>query len=162
MAGIFSHHDAGTGNYVGSLVGYLRDGTITGCYVEGGSVSGDEYVGGLVGSNGGEFDVGPPRRRTISNCGSTISVQGSRSVGGLVGENWDGSTTTSYSTGTVTGDRYVGGLVGYNDIGGDVIYCYSSSEVSGSDDVGGLVGYNHGGEAIVGYDDIIIVPPGKK
>ena len=71
MAGIFSHHDAGTGNYVGSLVGYLRDGTITGCYVEGGSVSGDEYVGGLV-------------------------------------------------------------------------------------------GYNHGGEAIVGYDDIIIVPPGKK
>jgi hypothetical protein len=30
--------DAGTANYVGSLVGWLRWGTITNCYVEGGSV----------------------------------------------------------------------------------------------------------------------------
>lgn len=59
LPGHYSDLEAGTGNYVGSLLRYLRDGTITGCYVEGGSVSGDEYVGGLVGYNhGGEATVG--------------------------------------------------------------------------------------------------------
>ncbi|MHC4537394.1 MAG: hypothetical protein ACYS6K_25935, partial [Planctomycetota bacterium] len=40
--------DAGNSS-VGSLVGYLGLGTVTGCYSKGGSVSGGWYVGGLVG-----------------------------------------------------------------------------------------------------------------
>ena len=43
--------DAGTGSNVGSLVGRLRGGTITNCYVQGGSVSGATNVGGLAGYN---------------------------------------------------------------------------------------------------------------
>ena len=136
--------DAGTGRDVGSLVGDLVGGTITNCYVEGGSVSGVDYVGGLVGSNGG----------TITNCYSTASVWGDRYVGGLVGSN-SGTITNCYSTGSVWGDQYVGGLVGLNGrwcIGGTpptcyygtIINCYSTGSVSGYYSVGGLVGSNDG------------------
>ncbi|MHC4695042.1 MAG: hypothetical protein ACYS67_20110, partial [Planctomycetota bacterium] len=44
---IATNVDAGTKWYVGSLVGRLRDGTLTKCYVEGGSVVGGYHVGGL-------------------------------------------------------------------------------------------------------------------
>ena len=40
--------DAGTGRYVGSLVGWNSSSTITSCYVAGGSVAGDDCIGGLV------------------------------------------------------------------------------------------------------------------
>ncbi|GAF88834.1 unnamed protein product, partial [marine sediment metagenome] len=44
------------GSNVGSLVGYLDEGTIANCYASGGSVTGKESVGGLVGYNeGGEI-----------------------------------------------------------------------------------------------------------
>jgi hypothetical protein len=59
--------DAGTGDHVGSLTGWLGEGTITNCYVVGGSVSGNSKVGGLVGSNG--FG-------TITKCYVTASVTG--------------------------------------------------------------------------------------
>jgi len=52
--------DAGNGGRVGSLVGRIEEGSITSCYVEGGSVSGDSKVGGLVADNGG----------AITNCSS--------------------------------------------------------------------------------------------
>jgi hypothetical protein len=38
---------------VGSLVGYLQDSIISNCYIEGGNVSGDSTVGGLIGKNRG-------------------------------------------------------------------------------------------------------------
>ncbi|GAG92395.1 unnamed protein product, partial [marine sediment metagenome] len=67
--------DAGSGDKVGSLVGWLGDGTITNCYVEAGSVSGNEAVGGLVGFNFGG---------TINNCYSSCDVSGTGwNVGGL-------------------------------------------------------------------------------
>jgi len=97
--------DAGTGIGVGSLVGLLSDdGTIYNCYAEGGSVSGNENVGGLVGEN---------NYCTITNCYSTASVSGGDTVGGLVGWN-EGTITNCYSVGRVTGTTDVGGLVGIN------------------------------------------------
>ncbi|MHC4544896.1 MAG: GLUG motif-containing protein [Planctomycetota bacterium] len=121
--------DAGMGNRVGSLVGRLSGGTVTGCYAEG-SVSGDERVGGLVGSNGG----------TITNCHSTGSVLGGSLVGGLVGIS-GGTITNCYSTGSVSGNNSVGGLVGS---GGNITNCYAKGSVSGNIDVGGLVARNWG------------------
>jgi len=93
--------------YLGGLVGYNTYGTITNCYAAGSvmggvgsgelgglvginrstiiycystvSVSGDQYVGGLIGSN---YSGG-----TISDCYSMGSVGGNDFVGGLVGRN---------------------------------------------------------------------------
>ncbi len=126
--------DAGTGYYVGSLVGYLVNGTITDCYVEGGSVSGDYLVGGLVGRN--------RRYGTITNCYSTGSVSGDWGVGGLVGVN-GGTITDCYADGdSVSGNSSVGRLVGSNT--GTITNCHSSGDVSGDGAAGGLVGSNTG------------------
>jgi len=123
--------DAGTRPYVGSLVGYNAKGTITNCYVAGGSIVGGDYIGGLVGGSSGP----------ITNCASSASVVGDDQVGCLVGRNY-GWIGTSYSTGAVSGAKRVGGLVGDNY--GSITVSYSTGMVTGNDCVGGLVGLNRG------------------
>jgi len=128
--------DAGNGDNVGSLVGYLINGIITGCYIEGGSITGDENIGGLVGYSRGD----------LIGCNSIGLVSGSSYVGGLVGWNESG-VTQCYSTGTVIGEGYVGGLVGRN-CAGNLTHCYSAVAVTGDERVGGLVGGNYRGKVI--------------
>ena len=144
--------DAGTGNYVGSLVGLLINGTVTNCYIEGGSVVGLYIVGGLVGGN---------YYGTITNCYSESTISGDRGVGGLVGDNEEGTISNCYASGSASGNGAVGGLVGRNDHG-IISNSYSTGDVSGVSDVGGLVGYcSHGMIAncyatgsVTGYDPI--------
>jgi hypothetical protein len=149
--------DVGTEWYVGSLVGYLEDATITNCHMEGGSISGLRYVGGMVGLNengtiseccasgdvsGGNLVGGLVAENigTITSCYSKATVSGTGwTIGGLVGSNV-GTVSNCFSSGNVTGNTYVGGLVGDN--GGSITYCYSISTVSGDQGVGGLVGFN--------------------
>jgi len=127
------------GWFVGSLVGYLGEGTINNCYVEGGNVSGGGVVGGLVGSVGYQYD---DATGTITNCYSTCSVSGELwDIGGLLGYNSEGTISNCYSTGSVSGVSCVGGLVGHN-YAGTTTYCYSTGSVSGDFGIGGLVGYN--------------------
>ena len=106
------------GAFHGCLVGHLHAGTITNCYVETGSVSGSDYVGGLVGSNGG----------AVTNCYFTGDVYGYDNVGGLVGEN-SGTVTNCRSSCSVDGSDNAGGLVGYN--GGSVMVSYTYASVAG-------------------------------
>jgi hypothetical protein len=143
--------EAGTGQFVGSLVGWLKTGRIVGCYVEDGSVSGGFYVGGLVGLVGG---LEGPTGVTIINSYSTGNISGNEYVGGLIGGN-NGTVDGCYSTCNVTGKSYVGGLVGQNGditgywvfimISGTISNCYSTGSTSGSGWVGGLVGFNYVG-----------------
>jgi len=120
---------------ISCLVSYLENGTISGCGVEGGSVSGNSLVGGLVGYN----DSG-----TIINCYFTGSVSGNSLVGGLVGYNDSGTIINCYFTGSVSGGNcHTGGLVGYNDYYSTISNCYAMGSVSGGNcHTGGLVGYN--------------------
>ena len=117
--------DAGTGRYVGSLVGWNSSGTITNCYVAGGSVAGDDCIGGLVGGSPGP----------ITNCASSASVAGDVRVGGLAG--WVSTLKNSYAAGTVFGNEFVGGLVGSCRA---ITTCYSAGHVTGTTNVGGLMG----------------------
>jgi len=119
--------------YVGGLVG-RNEGTVTTSYFTG-NVTGRSPVGGLVGSSYG----------TVSNSYSSGKVNGGGGVGGLVGYNYYGTVSNSYFTGNVTGDpfAFVGGLLGYNK-GGTVNNSYSSGGVDGIYAVGGLVGANEG------------------
>jgi hypothetical protein len=153
--------DAGAGDRVGSLVGWLRDGIVINCYVEGGSVAGDKNVGGLVGAHGNytlgyNLPIPPVPYYTISNCCSTSNVQGNRSVGGLVGSNCKGRTANCYATGSVSGKESVGGLVGQNgnwfwpsdSEAGTIYNCYSAAFVLGDTNTGGLVGLYVNGAVI--------------
>jgi PGF-CTERM protein len=70
-------------------------------------------------------------------------ITGEDFVGGLVGNNVDGTVTESYATGDVSGTSNVGGLAGANS--GIINKSYATGNVSGSGDkknVGGLVGEN--------------------
>ena len=105
--------------FVGGLAGY-NGGSITSSWASG-SVTGFEYIGGLVGLNYVGATI------TGSNASGAVTapfIAGEFSnTGGLVGEN-DGSINTSHATGNVngplTGDGYAmsrlifGGSVGNN------------------------------------------------
>jgi hypothetical protein len=126
--------DAGTGDFVGSLVGRLDSGSITDCNSVGAGVAGGYYVGGLVGYNA---------NGTVNNSYATGHVNGTWDlVGGLVGHSDGGTVSNSYSTGSVSGYYYVGGLIGAHDAA--VSNSYSTANVSGYYFVGGLVGWNQG------------------
>jgi hypothetical protein len=120
-------------DYVGGLVGLNEGGSVINSHSTS-SVSGGSWVGGLVGWNDW----------IMSDSYSTGSVNGTEKVGGLVGLNGGTVSSNSYSTGNVTGTgEHVGGLVGWNE--GTVSDSHSSSNVTGSDEhVGGLVGWNEG------------------
>ncbi len=123
--------DAGTRGGVAPLVDWLNKGGMSGCYVRGGNVSGNDWVGGLVAYNTG----------TITDCFSTAAVTGEIEAGGLTGYN-DGTITGCSSAGSVTGNRFTGGLVGWND---DTISdSHSTADVTGDTTVSGLIGRNNG------------------
>ncbi|MHC4500663.1 MAG: rhodanese-like domain-containing protein, partial [Planctomycetota bacterium] len=111
----------GVGSYIGGLVGWTdgRDSSITMDYSTG-KVTGDEDVGGLVGSNVG----------SIATSYSTATVSGDDHIGGLVGNN-SGRISTSYSTATVTGHESAGGLVGSNYGYGTITSSFWDMETSG-------------------------------
>ena len=130
------------GSRVGSLVGYLDQGTITGCYAKGAGVSGDDYIGGLAGLSAG----------MIANCYSSGSVLGDAHVGGLVGQIGDGTLNASYSKANVLGNWNVGGLVGKTGKETSIISnCYATGSVEGGISVGGLVGQVERGTAYQCY-----------
>lgn len=100
--------------------------------LSGGSISGGNYVGGLVGNNAG----------SIGASFSGASVSGFDFVGGLAGQN-DGQISHSFTSGSVTGSHYyAGGLVGWNHAN-TISNCFSAAEVNGGWYVGGLVGENY-------------------
>jgi filamentous hemagglutinin family protein len=126
-----------TGNlYVGGLVGYNYRGTIETSYATGTVMSSGFSVGGLVGVNeGGTIETSYAPGNLMSS---------GYYVGGLVGTNLAGGTIArSYATGSVTGSYFVGGLVGLNS--GEIATSYATGAVTGRSDVGGLVGWNWGG-----------------
>ncbi len=126
-------------DYVGSLVGKLKEGNIETCFVKFCRVCGNSRVGGLVGGNHGK----------ITNCYTECSVVGTEKyVGGLVGYNFNGTISNCYSTGWVSGGNYVGGLLGRNEVCNgriaNISYCYATGNVVGNDYIGGLLGFNRG------------------
>ena len=125
--------DAGTGISVGSLAGHIKWGFVDTCHVEGGRISGNEWVGGLAGSNQNAY---------IANCFTEdMSISGTEDyVGGLIGGNIGWRIIQCYSSGcVVSGRAAIGGLVGAN--GGEIYDCYATdSVIQGRYQVGGLVG----------------------
>jgi hypothetical protein len=118
--------------YVGGLVGYNNDGSITTSYAEG-KVKGYYSTGGLVGYNVG----------TITCSYTVTNVSGNYYTGGLAGSNFRGTIENSYAMGSVHGNLYQGGLVGYNFYLSTITKCFSNSSVTGGSSLGGFIGYNY-------------------
>jgi filamentous hemagglutinin family protein len=150
--GLFSNAGSGAINNVGLLNA---------------SVTGDQFVGGLIGRNFGENPTlgGSP----VSNSFVSGAVTGSSYVGGLIGSNTGSNIAgisisaridKSYFSGTVNGmGSRVGGLIGDNygtpGSGVDsatVTNSYATGIViTGGSYVGGLIGANYGGRVSKSY-----------
>lgn len=144
------------------------DGVISNLALEQAMVnSNGDFVGALVGRNygsitdchssgavSGSFSVGgllgENMNGSVTECSSScFIVFGGRFVGGLLGENNEGTVTDSYSISAVRGSDYAGGLTGKNASNSSITNCYATGEVTGTGDrVGGLVGSNSGRSGI--------------
>lgn len=105
-------------DYVGSLVGELEDAPV-GRSRATGQVSGQDDVGGLVGWSDS----------LILDSTAAVRVSGTEAVGGLVGNQFDGWIVRSYATGNVSGNHAVGGLVGSSN--DPIRASYATGNVSG-------------------------------
>ena len=145
--------NGGTKNYI-ALFGEIAsfDASVKNLGIENFTVSGNDYVGGLVGAN--YFG-------SINNCYSMGNINISDSsesqhIGGLVGYN-NGYITNCHSMDTINcaSDSYTigtGVLVGTNGYDGHINDCYSTGTVNcdiyggqGDRYMGGLVGWNYYG-----------------
>ena len=86
---------------VGILLGRGIYVTVRSSYATG-SVSGEDEVGGLVGSSSG----------SVGDSYAAVRVSGTDGIGGLVGHQFLNRIVSSYATGGVSGTNAVGGLVG--------------------------------------------------
>ncbi len=136
-------------DYAG-LFGYIqgiKEGDITvggivkNVCLEGGSISGGNYAGGIAGCISGG---------AVINCGYSGSVSGDYRVGGVAGDNNKGTVSNCYNTGDVSGCFYAGGVAGNN--AGSIINCYNTGSVTATGTnafAGGVVGYNKGSDSSV-------------
>ena|GEM_PF-4814538 len=102
---------------VGGLVGENEYGNITQSFATGAVVGTANRVGGLVGSNTGDAEIG------IHDAYAIGSVTGDTYVGGLVGANDSGGhIERTYAAGVVTGQSVIatGGLVGMSRVNATV------------------------------------------
>ncbi len=103
-------------------------------------ITGNDYVGGLVGYN--EYS-------TISKSYCIGDISGGIDVGGLIGHSYFNNTIINncYSSGSVEGTNEVGGLVGYHRTNASITNSYSHSNVTRSsgtnNDFGGFCGFIH-------------------
>ncbi|GMO37013.1 MAG: hypothetical protein Ta2F_13120 [Termitinemataceae bacterium] len=127
------------------LFGYSAGQTsLANIHIASGSVTGDYYVGGILGYNNNS-DVG-----TISNCSNGAAITGKSRVGGVVGHiyNYKFAISDCYNSGEVKGDDTsgsggVGGVVG--DSRAEIIRCYNlgkvdSTATSSNTATGGVAG----------------------
>ena len=130
------------------LFGMVYTGTLRDVTVVNANVTGDKYVGAVVGWYGNaEKDLGPAG--TLEGCtvGGSVQVAGTSTVGGLVGELIaDARDCSVNADGDVagTGDN-IGGFAGYIQRHGDVDgkvdgISVSCLRVSGTGEVGGVIG----------------------
>lgn len=125
-------------DYVG-LFGSITGATIKNLGLINASVSGNTYVGALVGYSYSATSH-------ISNCFSTGTISGISNIGGLIGytDNGTGNLTVNncYSHCSINGASSVGGFIGTINNQASISNCYSKGTVSGSTDIGGFIGTN--------------------
>ncbi|MBQ6267317.1 MAG: InlB B-repeat-containing protein [Clostridia bacterium] len=124
----------------GALIGFA-DGTLTinNVHVNGGSVSGRKYVGGLVGEYGADSSL------ILTNCSNTATVTSSGDrAGGLVGhcKGYITATNCSNSGNVTAGSSDGGGIVAYIEDDHSIFTnCTNSGTIIGPSCAGGIFGY---------------------
>lgn len=111
--------------YVGGLVG-INGGSIENGR-NNGTITGTKYVGGMVGSNA--------QGATLTNItnDSSAAIEGEQYVGGIAGSNAgkiSATDDTLINRGSITGNKFVGGVTGVNEYGGTIENTISNIELN--------------------------------
>ena len=139
-----------TGDYnVGSILGRVDDAyentdsgsfILSTCSVSGGTVTGYQYTGGIVGG----IDFTSERGVSFSDCTFQGGVDGENSTGGLFGSVADSLVVMSSCTvgagSTISGTSVTGGLAGRISRLNSMSSCTNEAAVTGGDNTGGIVG----------------------
>lgn len=131
----WSYNSSAT-SYVGLFAAITTGATLKNITLTNVTVSGNTYVGALVGAVSGTAQ--------ITNCSSSGSVMGQgNSIGGLIGVMNNATVTNSSSSASVTGistSGYLGGLIGNTGNGAHIIHCHATGNVLNGSGLGGLSG----------------------
>lgn len=122
------------------LFGYTNNATISNVTLVGGSITGKDNVGAIVGN---------ANNTTLTNVVNSAAVSGDSNVGGIVGIATDTTVEDAINTGAIegiantdNGGINVGGLIGSMNSSHLIGNSYNLGDVSGDGyNVGGLVGY---------------------
>ncbi|QTH45177.1 S-layer homology domain-containing protein [Cohnella sp. LGH] len=88
--------------------------------------------------------VGDNYQGTIDNVSVSGEITGVDLLGGLVGYSYDGTISNSCAAVKITGEKKVGGLIG--EFMGEMNDSCATGEISGDRNVGGLIGYAEEGQ----------------
>jgi len=131
-------------HYVGGIVGYALGVDIKSS-ISYANVSGEQQVGGAIGFGGVYPEIEDVH--AFGNVSGNVSGVGTGYyIGGMVGRIYsvNGYIRNSSAHGAVSGVNYVGGLVGWSHVKTE--NSYATGNVTGTDNVGGLAGW---GEDII-------------
>ena len=165
LSSIAADNDSLAGHYIGGIVGYAHNASLSECRSRAGYADGytykqedrdklrGRYVGGIVGY--GEQSV-------LYDCETEANgyVLGSEYVGGIIGalnqsdtqtallsEN---GTRTTVNASYVIGNSYVGGIIGENKGGSTIKNCVNTGVAAGYNAyIGGICGANENNAAII-------------
>lgn len=129
------------GRHMGLFAYLNRGGKVRNLHLEDAEVSGEAYLGAIVGTNFG----------TLVNCSATGYVHGDSQLGILCGIN-QGVLSGCLGRGVAIGDEFVGGVAG-NNYYGDILNCASEAELSASSYLGGVSGWCYKGIVKDCYSD---------
>ncbi len=133
-------------SYIGILVGQAKNSQISNVYTSGTVTSNGTWVGGLVGYL---------TDSTATNVYSTAGVKGKEGVGGLIGCSDGSIVEKAFATGKVTASGGIaGGLFGGMNNGGTVKNSYATGDVNGDNGVGGFVGLIGANKITITFDTV--------
>lgn len=146
VGGILGGASTGTETAVlGSMIGCINSGAISGTEAEASSSDSSSFIGGLLGQ---AWD-NPCNPFTIEDCTNSgeIYAPTSNNVGGIAGNLWGAGSEikNSSNSGAVTGRSYVGGVAGEITLNREgecvsIISCGNIGNVSGYKEIGGIAG----------------------
>ncbi|MFA6186209.1 MAG: GLUG motif-containing protein [Phycisphaerae bacterium] len=143
--------DANGIDFVGLIGSADSNSVVKNISIRNANIRGDDYVGVLIGENGGYWCGKSRDGGMVTNCYCSGIIEGDQYVGSLIGMNSWGKITDCYSDANVTGSYGVGGLIGEH-LGNDISSCYNTGTVYGGGYTGGLVGIYRGDNLINCYN----------
>jgi hypothetical protein len=135
-------------NYVGGLVGRNSYCSIKDCFTSG-NIIGSQYSGGHIGKSS---------YAAINNSFSSCKVTGSSYTGGLIAYVFESNVNDCFSDGVVAGKEFTGGISGFLE-NSFLNNSYSSCSVTGTNKSGGIVGYSFQSEMNSCYSSSTITGP---